>query len=177
MARAGKQKLGKERKRMIRKRTIKKTIAAATAAAVLTIGASGVAMAAPQDTTQATGGQQQTKQEQQDPNIKGTIAVPETKGEQDPATEAQQLSGLAKIDQKAAEDAALAALPGTVVKTDLGNENGFAVYNVEIKGSDGTVTEMKVDAGNGQVLAHEKGVDAANESPSNEVQVGGASGR
>ena len=38
---------------------------------------------------------------------------------------------------------------------DLDNENGFVVYSVEVNGTDGTVTEVTVDAGNASVLAQQ----------------------
>jgi uncharacterized membrane protein YkoI len=42
-----------------------------------------------------------------------------------------------------------------VKDAELGNENGFVVWEVEVQASDGTLQEVKVDAGNGQVLAQE----------------------
>jgi uncharacterized membrane protein YkoI len=75
---------------------------------------------------------------------------------------------LAKIDQAAAEKAALDAVPGTVKDAELGNENGFVVWEVEVQASDGTLQEVKVDAGNGQILAQEAEDDEgseANEEP------------
>lgn len=144
----------------------KKLIASAAAAAILTVGAGGTAIAAQQGTTQATGGQQQSQQaEEQDPNIKGTITAPAEQGEQDEAAESKQLEGLAKIDQKAAEEAALAAVPGTVKNVQLENENGFVVYGVEVQASDGTITDVKVDAGDGTILAQEAADNEANEGP------------
>lgn len=144
----------------------KKMIAAATAAALLTLGAGGTAIAAQQDTTQATGGQQQGQQaEERDPNIKGTIPAPAEQGEQDEAAESKQFEGLAKIDQKAAEEAALAAVPGTVKDIQLEDENGFVVYGVEVQASDGTLQEVIVDAGSGEVLVQEKADNEANEGP------------
>lgn len=65
-----------------------------------------------------------------------------------------QLATYAKIDQRQAEAAALAALPGEVVKAKLDNEEGYLVWQIDIKHAQG-VTEVAVDAGNGQVLAME----------------------
>jgi uncharacterized membrane protein YkoI len=42
-----------------------------------------------------------------------------------------------------------------VAEPDLDNENGWVVYSVEVNGTDGTVTEVTVDAGNGAVLAQQ----------------------
>ncbi len=62
------------------------------------------------------------------------------------------LEKLAKISQTDAEKIALKKVYGTVVKTSLDNENGYVVYSVEIKDTQGKVFEVKVDAGNGKVL-------------------------
>ena len=113
----------------------KKLLVGTLAATVLTVGA-GTAVAAAQQS-------------------QGTVAAPEANSEQDPATEANQLQGLAKIDQATAEKAALNAVPGQVQKTELGDENGFVVYDVEVLGNDGKTTDVQVDAGNGQVLGQE----------------------
>jgi len=66
--------------------------------------------------------------------------------------EAAQLASLAKIDVSQASSAALAQVPGTVLKVALDNENGNLVYSVEIKTGSNEIKDVKVDAGNGQVL-------------------------
>lgn len=48
------------------------------------------------------------------------------------------------------------AAPGQVIKVSLDNENGNVVYSVEIRTSTGIV-DVKVDAGNGTVLALDSG--------------------
>lgn len=85
-----------------------------------------------------------------------------TKGEDQPDA---ALQALAKITPDQAKAAALAVTAGTVTKVDLDDENGNVVYGVEVMTRTGTV-EVKVDAGNGQVLAQqsadqdqEKGVE------------------
>jgi uncharacterized membrane protein YkoI len=60
-----------------------------------------------------------------------------------------------KIDRAAAEEAALGAVPGEVTETELENEGGSAVYEVEVAGKDGKLREVTVDAGNGRVLGQE----------------------
>ncbi|MBI1929783.1 PepSY domain-containing protein [Candidatus Poribacteria bacterium] len=83
-----------------------------------------------------------------------SITVPNNdadNGAEDEAGEAARLSKLAKITSDQAAQAALAKVPGTVVKTELENENGNVVYGVEINTAAGT-TDVKVDAGNGNVL-------------------------
>lgn len=98
----------------------------------------------------------QAKGEQQEPKLNGSIAVPETAAEQTDAQESAQLAALATIDAKKAEAAAIASVPGSsVVSSGLGNENGFLVYEVTVKDSSGTMSEVKIDAGNATVLATE----------------------
>jgi uncharacterized membrane protein YkoI len=59
---------------------------------------------------------------------------------------------MAKISLDSAVNAALKAVPGKVLKAELGNENGYLVYGVEIVKTDHQIAEVKVDAGNGKVL-------------------------
>lgn len=83
-----------------------------------------------------------------------SITVADTGGEQDDATEAANLQQLATITADQASQAAVAAVPGTVQKVELDNENGSVVYSVEIQTTGGAI-DVKVDAGNGKVLAQE----------------------
>lgn len=157
----------------------KKLVASAAAAAILTVGAGGTAIAAQQG---ALPGQED------EPAVSGSVAAPAeteandaTEGPDNEAAESKQLEGLAKIDRAAAEKAALQAVPGKVKKTELDNENGSVVYSVEIMGQDGKLQEVVVDAGDGKVLAQEAEEDEgseANEGPEgNETQEGGATSR
>jgi Peptidase propeptide and YPEB domain len=66
--------------------------------------------------------------------------------------EAAQLQSLAKIDMTQATSAALAQVPGTVLRASLDNENGNVVYSVEVKTTTNEVKDVKVDAGNGTVV-------------------------
>lgn len=86
-----------------------------------------------------------------DENIRGSMAVPEGIDPEDEAA----LQDLAQIDQSAAENAALEAVPGTVEETELEAENGFVIYEVEVESEDGETREVMVDAGNGRVLGQE----------------------
>ena len=152
----------------------KKLVAGAVAATVLTVGAGGAAIAAQQGTLPG--------QEENEPAINGSVAAPPetdeaTETPESEAAEAEQLKSLAKIDQAAAEKAALDAVPGQVVETELENENGFVVYGVEVQSDDGTITDVKVDAGDGTVLAQEAEEDETDEEPEgNETQEGGEIG-
>ncbi len=61
-------------------------------------------------------------------------------------------AGMARISLDSAINEALKAIPGTVVKAELENENGYLVYGVEIAKTDGQTADVKVDAGTGKVL-------------------------
>ena len=65
-----------------------------------------------------------------------------------------ELARYAKVTQQQAEAAALAVMPGQVVKARLGDEDGYLVWQIDVKHAKGT-TEIAVDAGNAKVLAAE----------------------
>lgn len=103
--------------------------------------------------------------EQQEPKLNGSITVPESATEQSEADESAQLAELANVDPAAAEEAATGSVSGSsVVSTELGDENGSLVYEVTVKDGAGTLTEVKVDAGNATVLDTEAGEDEAGEA-------------
>ena len=85
---------------------------------------------------------------------RSSITVPDTE-EQNEATEAESLRPLAKISPAAARDAALGAVAGTAGDPQLENEDGNVVYSVKVTAPNSRVTDVKVDAGNGSVLAKE----------------------
>jgi uncharacterized membrane protein YkoI len=60
----------------------------------------------------------------------------------------------ARVTQQQAEAAALAVMPGQVVKAKLDDEDGYLVWQIDVKHPKG-VTEIAVDAGNAQALAAE----------------------
>lgn len=106
--------------------------------------------------------------ENQDPSYAGTatIAVDEASMPDDEAAEAEALAELATVSQADAEAAALAAVSGEIVETELENENGFLVWGVEVRDASGTVHEVTIDAGNAAVLgtqADDDGSEGANE--------------
>jgi hypothetical protein len=88
------------------------------------------------------------------PSYAGTITVGQVQYEgMSEADEATALQGKAIITASGAEKAALAANPGSsATKTELDNENGVLVYSVELSNG----KDVKVDAGNGQVLHTEQ---------------------
>lgn len=65
-----------------------------------------------------------------------------------------QFAKYAKVTQQQAEASALAVQPGQVVKAKLDDEDGYLVWQVDVKHAKG-VTEIAVDAGNGKTLAAE----------------------
>ena len=73
------------------------------------------------------------------------------------------LAHLAKITTADATKAALAAVPGTASAATLENENGNVVYSVIITTAKGAV-DVKVDAGNGKILAQDTGTEDGNGS-------------
>jgi uncharacterized membrane protein YkoI len=92
---------------------------------------------------------------QTEPNYESSVKVGnQSKGE---SGEAAMLASQAKIDATQAASAALGQVPGSVLKIALDNENGNLVYSVEIKTTSNEVKDVKVDAGNGKVLAMDAG--------------------
>ena len=86
----------------------------------------------------------------QEPFYISSIRVPDDDNDNE-ADESAQLNKLAKITSDQAIQAALSEVPGTVIETELENENGNVVYCVEIDTGDG-IKEVKIDAGNGKML-------------------------
>lgn len=95
-----------------------------------------------------------------DPVLHGSVSAPaeqEGAAETDAsdAAESAALEALATVMPDEAEAAALAAVPGTAAQPELENEDGSVVYGVEVTQADGTVIDVKVDAGNGDILAQD----------------------
>lgn len=78
---------------------------------------------------------------------KGTISV-SGKSESD-------YPDLAKISITDVVNIAQAKFPGKVLSIELEEEKGYLVYEVEIVGTDRSINELKIDAGNGAVLSME----------------------
>jgi hypothetical protein len=64
---------------------------------------------------------------------------------------------LAKINMNDAMDIALAKISGDILKAELDKENGFLVYEILVATPERTLSEITVDAGNGQILLVEEG--------------------
>lgn len=76
--------------------------------------------------------------------------------------------GLAQITVEQAKDVALSNVQGDVLKIELEEENGFLVYGVEVVGPDKSVTDIKIDAGNGGILLMEKDTPDGNKDNNDE---------
>jgi uncharacterized membrane protein YkoI len=70
---------------------------------------------------------------------------------------ATQRAALAKIDFLAALNAAIAAVPGTVVYGELEVEDGNLEYDFQIITPGKKVMDVAIDAGDGKVLSAEEG--------------------
>lgn len=81
----------------------------------------------------------------------------ETGAETEEAADSQESAptGTPAITAEAAQAAALAAHPGTVIQTELDDEDEQLVYSVEFEGD----VDVKVDAMTGEVLGVETGQD------------------
>lgn len=101
-------------------------------------------------------GQEQVVQE---PSYQASISVPEP--------EPQDLGSQAKITADQAKEAALKANPGaTITEVELDNENGNLVWGIEFSSG----VEVKVDAGNGQVVHTEQPEPNEVEEEKNETE-------
>lgn len=112
--------------------------------------------------------------EQEEPALNGSIQTQEVAGENE-QQEQQRLSSQAKVSQADAEQAALAAVPGKVTASELGNENGSLIWEVDVTKADGSSAEVKVDAGNGDVLAQEADDESGEEESGEQGEAGEAS--
>ena len=109
------------------------------AAMVVLVGA-GVAYASNSSSETTIG-----DEDDADDTFQGSISAP---GQNE-----SSVQKLANIDKAAAEQAALKAVSGTVHEAELEtSDNGYVVYDIEVAGEDGNSHEVKVDAGNGEIL-------------------------
>ena len=96
--------------------------------------------------------------ETQEPSYTGSIQTPKSADTENEAGEAAALAGLAKLTESDARNAALAKFPrATVQKASLEDENGSVVWAIQLTDANKSVQEVKVDAGNGAILAVEAG--------------------
>ena len=117
----------------------RKFIAGGAAVAALGLGGTGIAIA-------QSGGDAKAA-------YTSSVTAPDSGSESEGNDAA--LAALAKITPDQAKAAALAAVPGNAGQVELENEDGNVVFGVEVTTSAGKVIDVKVDAGNGKVLAQE----------------------
>ncbi|MBP1913014.1 PepSY domain-containing protein [Thermococcus stetteri] len=120
-------------------------VVAVIVALIVTVGVGAFAVAASDNTSNSTS-------DTNSPTYVGSISVPQDVENEKEDQEAKTLQDLAKITVEQAKDSALSVVNGTINKVELGNENGYLVYSVEVKTADGVIKDVKVDAGNGKVL-------------------------
>jgi uncharacterized membrane protein YkoI len=96
--------------------------------------------------------------EQKEPSYTGSVQAPKGTGTEAEAAETAALAALAKISEADARNAALAKFPGATVTTaTLGDENGSVVWEIQLTDASKVAQDVKVDAGNGAILATEAG--------------------
>jgi uncharacterized membrane protein YkoI len=142
----------------------KRLLLSGAAAIGVAVGAAGIAGAATGQATPTPAPAQVEADNAQDPSYTSSVTAPQGAESQSETDESAALQSLASITSDQARNAALAAEPGTAGKISLDNENGNVVWSVEITKADGTVTDVKVDAGNGTVLAQDAGDENKSES-------------
>lgn len=108
----------------------------------------------PAEATEQEDAEQEEGLEQQEPSLSGSLPAKEQDGESE-ADEAARLAQQATVSEDETKAAALTAAEGTVTASELGNVNGSIVWQVEVQQADRSLVEVKVDAGNGTVLAQE----------------------
>ncbi|CCG05739.1 PepSY domain-containing protein [Blastococcus saxobsidens] len=120
-------------------------------AAVIT-ASTAVVLAAAGGVAVATGG----GDEGEELSRPGTVTVDEADLPEDDAAEQEALAELATVDEADAADAAVGSLGGgEVVGAELEDEDGYVVWEVEVRAADGSLHEVTVDAGDAGVLGSE----------------------
>ena len=142
--------------------TIKRAVITGAIVAGLALGGTGIAVASANPAV-SSGADSGTNDH--DPSFTGTVPAPagaagagnETAGDETAREEAaaKALQSFATTTSAEATAAALKVVPGTAGTALLESENGYVVYGIEVTKADGTVVDVKVDAGNGKVLAQE----------------------
>lgn len=101
--------------------------------------------------------------DQGDPTYTSSITVPKSANDgagADSAAQDAALTKLAKVSPAQAKAAATAAVNGNAGTPELSDENGNVIYDIAVTSVDGkTGTDVKVDAGNGNILAKEAAND------------------
>lgn len=104
------------------------------------------------------GQEDETGENEESPDYTSSVTAEQAAEGVDEADENAALAPLATVTADEATAAASASQPGTVLSTELENENGNVVYSVVIDTGSGMV-DVKVDAGNASVLGSDSGDD------------------
>ncbi|GAB3350554.1 PepSY domain-containing protein [Modestobacter lapidis] len=97
----------------------------------------------------------------------GTVPVDESTLPEDDAAEQTALADLAAVDEAAAGTAAVESVGGgDVAGSELEEEDGFVVWEVTVRATDGSVHEVTVDAGDAGVLSTEREDDDSQDDDS-----------
>ncbi|GKS59398.1 hypothetical protein YTPLAS18_29250 [Nitrospira sp.] len=88
--------------------------------------------------------------------ISAPVAYSDQKGKKGKEHHVSELAKDAKVTIEQAIKTATDKMSGTVVEAELEKEHGKTVWEVEILGSDGSVTEVHIDAADGSVIDMEK---------------------
>ncbi|MUV37006.1 uncharacterized protein JNUCC1_00812 [Lentibacillus sp. JNUCC-1] len=86
--------------------------------------------------------------------IAGTSVFAASAGEDDDVSQ-KELKEMASISQEEAINISLEEVPGEAVQTELDDEDGKAVYEVDVKAEDGKMWDFEIDAESGDVLQKE----------------------
>lgn len=147
----------------------------AATALVAVVGGTALAQSTPApkptsdvQTDNATGTQTASEDADEQP-LNGSITAPEDESLSD-EQEAKSLAELPGLISESDAIAAATADGGTAKVAELENEDGSVVYEVDVTADDGTVEEVTVDAGNGDILEreaddHDDDCDEADEGP------------
>jgi uncharacterized membrane protein YkoI len=137
----------------------RRLVSTAAIAFGLVAGAAGIAAAATSQasTPEATSAPTDTETNDPAPSYHSSVTAPDDENEGD-------LAQIATITTDEARAAAVNATGGTAGDTELENEDGNVVYGVEITLPDGTMLDVKVDAGNATILAQEPDEADGNET-------------
>lgn len=160
----------------------KQIIGGLATAAALTIGVVGATAYAetPPPTPNPSTSPQTPKtgdadKEHNEPTHTGSIQAPKDTGTENETTESEAvesaaLAALAKISEADARAAALTQFRGaTIQKATLEDENGSVVWSIELTDANKVAQDVKVDAGNGTILAVEAGGDESEGTEASDV--------
>jgi uncharacterized membrane protein YkoI len=84
----------------------------------------------------------------------------------------QAMIARARVTSGEAARLAVTATKGKVLATKLDDDNGYLIWEVDVLGPQGKQTELKIDAGNGRLLAAASGTEDEHEDRDEEKHSG-----